>query len=249
MPARSNLQKGYYVQREQDGEEDRPSVQVSLDERAATERARAGSHSEGSGEPRILAGVHQDQHDHEDREDDLDAAEDRFHPKKASGPCRPGAAGPRGGPARAGSRSPRRAGRDPRLASRRVRACPSGGPARRRGSRGTWPPSPPSAPRGASPRGAPPLRGGGAAARAPRRRSPRAPAGRVRTPRASTRARALGPGGRSRASAPGGAAPRATATPPPARPAPRSRRRSRSTRRAATRSPGTPPAADRAGSG
>ena len=36
------------VEEEQDGEEDRPAVQVALDERAAAERARSGAHAEGA---------------------------------------------------------------------------------------------------------------------------------------------------------------------------------------------------------
>src|SRR5688572_29095608 len=43
------------VHREDDREEDRPAVQVALDQRAAAERALAGADSEGAQEPGVLA--------------------------------------------------------------------------------------------------------------------------------------------------------------------------------------------------
>ena len=77
--ARSNLQEDEHVHREQRREEDRPPVQVALHERSATEGARSGSDTERTGEPCILAGVQQHEHDDDDRENHLKSAEDCFH--------------------------------------------------------------------------------------------------------------------------------------------------------------------------
>ena len=74
-----DLQQDDHVHREQRREEDRPPVQVPLHERSATEGARPGSDAERAGQPGVLAGVQQDEHDHDDREDHLKAAEDGFH--------------------------------------------------------------------------------------------------------------------------------------------------------------------------
>jgi hypothetical protein len=57
------LQQGDRVGEQQNREDHGPAVEVALDQRAAAERPRAAAHSEGAGEPGVLAGVHQDQKD------------------------------------------------------------------------------------------------------------------------------------------------------------------------------------------
>ena len=130
-----------------------------------------------------------------------------------------------------------------------ARACPSGGRARRRGSRGTSPPWRPQLRQHASPRGAPPHRGrrsGSAHDRGDERDQHQQ---RERVLHGRLRARELlAQAGRVERAHP--AQPRLGRRPCRHQRAEHHdrRRRSRSTRRAATRSHGTPPAAGRCGS-
>src|SRR5919206_120356 len=48
-----NLQQHDHVRHEQDREEDRPAIEVALDERAAPERAGAGADAEGARQSRV----------------------------------------------------------------------------------------------------------------------------------------------------------------------------------------------------
>ena len=48
---------------------DGPAVQVAFNERAAAKRALTGTDAEGARKTGILAGVHQDQEDHDDRKE------------------------------------------------------------------------------------------------------------------------------------------------------------------------------------
>ena len=93
-------------------EDDRPAVQVALDERAAAERAGAGADAEGARQARVLARVEQDRADQDDREDDLEAAEDRLPSAgKVSGRSAPRRSALELVELAAGSRSPARAAR------------------------------------------------------------------------------------------------------------------------------------------
>jgi predicted MFS family arabinose efflux permease len=68
------------VQGEDNRERDRPSVQVALDERPATERPTARTaDAERSRKARVAAGVQQHQEDQADREKDLEYLEHRLH--------------------------------------------------------------------------------------------------------------------------------------------------------------------------
>src|SRR5690606_18623830 len=55
----SELQQNQHVHYEQDGEEDRPAVEIALHERAAAERARTGADAERARQAGVLARVHQ----------------------------------------------------------------------------------------------------------------------------------------------------------------------------------------------
>jgi predicted MFS family arabinose efflux permease len=75
-----DLQQDDDVDDERHREPDRPAVQVSLDERASAERAAAGAADpERSRKTRVLARMEQDQEDQDDRQEDLDNAEERIH--------------------------------------------------------------------------------------------------------------------------------------------------------------------------
>jgi hypothetical protein len=67
------------VREEEDGEEDRPAVQVALDHRAAAERPDARADAEGAGEAGVLAGVHEHEQDEHHRDQHLEGREDRVH--------------------------------------------------------------------------------------------------------------------------------------------------------------------------
>ncbi len=59
------------VEHEHDREADRPAVEVALDERTSTQRARPRADAESARESRVLARMHQDQDDQNDRHKDL----------------------------------------------------------------------------------------------------------------------------------------------------------------------------------
>ena len=59
---------------------DRPTVEVALDHRAAAERPLAAADPECAREAGILARVHQHKEDQHDRDEYLEEREDRFHP-------------------------------------------------------------------------------------------------------------------------------------------------------------------------
>jgi hypothetical protein len=66
----SDLEQRDRVPEEHAREEDRPAVEVALDHRAAAERPGAAADAEGTGETRILAGVHEhEQHQHDGNDD------------------------------------------------------------------------------------------------------------------------------------------------------------------------------------
>jgi hypothetical protein len=73
------LQQHEDVDHEEDREEDRPAVQVALDERAAAERAAAAADAEGAGEAGVLARVQQHEQHDDHRQGDLDEEKDRLH--------------------------------------------------------------------------------------------------------------------------------------------------------------------------
>lgn len=83
------------VQGEQDRETDRPTVEVALDHRAATERPLPAADAECARKARILTRVHQDEEDEADGDENLDNREDRFHGSSVASfaseraPCRP----------------------------------------------------------------------------------------------------------------------------------------------------------------
>jgi len=70
-PAALDLEQRDRVREEEHGEDDRPAVEVALDERAAAERSRAAADAEGPREARVLAGVHEHEQHHHDGDDDL----------------------------------------------------------------------------------------------------------------------------------------------------------------------------------
>jgi predicted MFS family arabinose efflux permease len=79
-PSALDLEQEDDVDDESDREPDRPAVQVSLDERAAPKRAAArATDAEGSRKPGVLAGVQQDQEDQDDRQKDLNDAQEGVH--------------------------------------------------------------------------------------------------------------------------------------------------------------------------
>lgn len=65
------LQEHDRVHEEEDREEDRPAVQVTLHHGAAAEGAGAAADAEGPGQPGVLPGVHQDEQDEDHGDDDL----------------------------------------------------------------------------------------------------------------------------------------------------------------------------------
>ncbi len=67
------------VEEEQHSEEDRPAVEIALDERAATKRPGATANPEGTGKAGVFTGVHEDQEHHDDRDRDLQNGKDSFH--------------------------------------------------------------------------------------------------------------------------------------------------------------------------
>jgi hypothetical protein len=67
----SVLQQNDRVGEQQDRKDDRPAVEVTLHHRAPAERTGAAANPECTGEPRVLAGVHQHQQDEHDRNEDL----------------------------------------------------------------------------------------------------------------------------------------------------------------------------------
>jgi hypothetical protein len=67
----SDPQQNDRVDEQQNREDDRPAVEVTLHHRAAAEGAGATADAERTGEPGVLAGVHQHQQDQHDRDDDL----------------------------------------------------------------------------------------------------------------------------------------------------------------------------------
>src|SRR2546423_11022322 len=79
MSAGSDLQQDDDVDREEDRDGDGPVVQVALDQRAAAERSRAGPHAEGAREAGVFPRVHEHEEDEQDRQEDLDDAEDQLH--------------------------------------------------------------------------------------------------------------------------------------------------------------------------
>ncbi len=66
-----DLEQRDRVREEEHGEDDRPTVEVSLHERAAAERSGAAADAEGPGEARVFAGVHEHEQHKPDREHDL----------------------------------------------------------------------------------------------------------------------------------------------------------------------------------
>jgi len=69
-----DLEQDDRVDDEEDREEDRRPVEVALDHRAAAEGAAPATDAESAGEPRVFAGVQQDQKDQDDRDDHLEDA-------------------------------------------------------------------------------------------------------------------------------------------------------------------------------
>lgn len=74
-----DLQQDDRVEDEDDREEDRPAVQVSLDQRAAPEGASRLADPERAREPRVLPRVQEHKEDQDDRDEDLEQLQDDFH--------------------------------------------------------------------------------------------------------------------------------------------------------------------------
>src|SRR5918995_4104964 len=74
-----DLQDDECVDGEQDREEDRPAIQVSLHERAAAEGAAGLADPECTRQPRVLARVQEHEEDQDHRDQDLDDAEESLH--------------------------------------------------------------------------------------------------------------------------------------------------------------------------
>src|SRR6266511_5644318 len=75
----SDLQQYEGVDDEEDGEEDRPAVQVPLHQRAAADRAAGLADPERSREARVLPRVQQDEEDQDYRDNNLDCAQQGHH--------------------------------------------------------------------------------------------------------------------------------------------------------------------------
>ncbi len=67
----SDLQQQDRVGEQQQGEHDGPAVEVALDHGATAERTGTAADAEGSGKPRVLAGVHEHEQDEHDGNHDL----------------------------------------------------------------------------------------------------------------------------------------------------------------------------------
>jgi hypothetical protein len=67
----SDLQQQDRVGEQQQGEHDGPAVEVALNHGATTERTGAAADAEGSGKPRVLAGVHEHEQDEHHGNHDL----------------------------------------------------------------------------------------------------------------------------------------------------------------------------------
>ncbi len=76
---RSDLEQDDRVDDEEHGKEDRPAVEVALDERAAAERAAASADPERAREAGVLARVQKHEEDHDDRDQDLNDSENCLH--------------------------------------------------------------------------------------------------------------------------------------------------------------------------
>ena len=92
--ARLDLQQDEGVDGEEDREEDRRPVEVSLDHRATAEGAAAAADPERSREPGVFARVQQDQEDQDEGDQDLEDAEDRVHGGILAPPAPPAAGSP-----------------------------------------------------------------------------------------------------------------------------------------------------------
>src|SRR6187551_1699203 len=68
----SDLEQDDGVEDEQDPEDDRPTVEVPLDQRSAPERASGLPDAERAGEPRVLPRMEEDEEDQDDRDDHLE---------------------------------------------------------------------------------------------------------------------------------------------------------------------------------
>jgi hypothetical protein len=66
-----DLQQDDRVGEQQNREDDRPAIEISLDQRAATQRARSAADAERARESSVLAGVHEHEQDEHHGDHDL----------------------------------------------------------------------------------------------------------------------------------------------------------------------------------